>query len=63
MISEEQITKYQEIYKNHFGKEISREEAYEQGIKLIRLIEIIYKPMTKDEFQQVQKRRKETGCL
>lgn len=63
MLSNEQITKYQKIYKNYFGKEISREEAYEQGVKLVRLIELIYKPMTKDEYEQVQQRRKETGDL
>jgi hypothetical protein len=45
MLSEEQIKAYRAIYKNHFGKEISREEAYEQGIRLIRLIELIFKPV------------------
>ena len=51
------------LYKKHFGKEISREEAYEQGAKLIRLVELIYKPMTEDEYRKLQKRRKETGDL
>jgi len=60
MLSDEQITKFQTLYKNHFGKEISREEAYEKGAKLVRLIELIYKPMTESEYKQVQKRRKET---
>lgn len=63
MLSDEQIKKFQTLYKNRFGKEISREEAYEQGVKLIRLIEIIYKPMSKEEFQKLQERRKETGDL
>jgi len=59
MLSDEQITKYQMLYRNRFGKEISREEAYEQGVKLIRLIKIVYKPMTQEEYNQVQERRKE----
>jgi len=63
MLSDEQITKFQTLYKNRFGKEISREEAYEQGAKLIRLVELVYKPMTEDEYKQLQKRRKETGDL
>jgi len=63
MLSDEQITKYQTLYKNRFGKEISREEAYEQGTKLIRLIELIYKPMTENEYKQLQKRREETKNL
>lgn len=63
MLSEEQITKYQEIYKKYYNKDISREEALEQGIKLVNLVKLIYKPMTKAEFQQVQKRREETNNI
>ena len=55
ILSEEQIKEFQTIYKSYYGKEISHDEAYEQGSKLIQLIEIIYKPMTKDEFQRVEK--------
>ena len=61
MLSDEQIEKFQKLYKKHFGKVISREEAYEQGVKLIRLIELVYKPMTEKEHKIVQKRRKETA--
>lgn len=63
MLSDEQITKFQMLYKKRFGKEISREEAYEKGIKLMRLVEIIYQPMTESEYRQLQERRKETGDL
>lgn len=61
MLSDEQITKFQTLYKIRFNKEIGREEARESGIKLIRLIELIYKPMTELEYQQLQKRRQETS--
>lgn len=57
MLSDEQITKFQTLYKKYFNKEINRKEAYEQGIKLVRLIELIYKPMTKKEYNQFQKGR------
>jgi len=60
MLSDEQIRKFQMLYKKHFGKEISQEEAYEKGANLIRLVELIYKPMTEDEYKQLQKRRKDT---
>jgi len=52
MLSEEQIRKFQKLYKTRFGKEISKEMAYEQGVKLLRLIEITYKPMTKKEYDK-----------
>ena len=57
MLSDEQITKFQNLYKAHFGKDISREDALEQGIQLIRLLELTYKPMTNLEYQEIQKRR------
>jgi len=63
MLSDEQIIKYQTLYKKRFGKEISREEAYEQGAKLIRLVQLIYKPMTEKEFEELQERRRRTGDL
>lgn len=63
MLSTEQITQFQTLYKNRFGKEISREEALEKGAKLIRLVEIIYEPMTEEEYKKLQERRKETGDL
>ena len=43
MLSEDDINKFQEIYQKEFGKEISKEEALEQGIKLITLMKIILK--------------------
>lgn len=61
MLTDDQITKYQALFKNRFGKEISREEAYEQGVKLIRMVKLIYKPMSETEYQQLQARRRETG--
>ncbi|MDO8571901.1 MAG: hypothetical protein Q7R79_04445 [bacterium] len=60
MLSDERIAKYQAIYKKYYGKEISREEAIEQGVKLIRMMQLIYKPMTREEYDLLQKRRKET---
>jgi len=60
MLTDEQIEKYRAIYKKHYGKEISKAEALEQGTKLINLIEAVYKPITKEEFKRLQKRRKET---
>ena len=63
MLTDEQITKYQTLYKNRYGKEISREIAYEKGVKLIRLMELIYKPMTEAEYQELQERRRQTGDL
>jgi len=60
MLSDEQIKKFQTLYKNRFGKEISREDALEQGVKLIRLMELIYKPMTEKDLELLRARRQTT---
>lgn len=60
-LSDKQITDFQTLYKNRFGKEISRKQAREKGVKLIRLVELIYEPMTKTEYRKLQKRRRETS--
>ena len=60
VLSDKDIVAFQALYKSKFGMEISREDAYEKGIKLLRLVSIIYKPMTEEEYALVQKRRIDT---
>lgn len=40
-LTDNQIKKYQNIYKEIFGKEISREKAFEDGTKLILLVGLV----------------------
>ncbi|MCX6736522.1 MAG: hypothetical protein NTW73_00285 [Candidatus Parcubacteria bacterium] len=60
MLLDEDIVKFQVLYKSELGIEISREDAYEKGIKLLRLMSIVYKPMTEQEHELIQKHRKDT---
>jgi len=53
-LTDEQITQFQTLYKKHFGADISKEQAHEEGIKLVRLMQLIYKPMTKEECETLQ---------
>lgn len=53
VISDENISKFQALYKSEFGMEISREDAYEKGMKLLRLMSIVYKPITEEEFTKL----------
>lgn len=54
------IKKFQELYKARFGVDISKDEALAKGTQLLRLMELVYKPMSKEEYELVQKRRIET---
>ena len=58
-LTDEEVTQFQAAYRNEFGKEISREDARERFTKLVRLFEIIYKPITEKEFEAVKAKRKE----
>lgn len=59
MISKENLEKFKKIYRKRFNKEISDQDALESATKLVRLMEIIYKPMTQEEYDKVLKRREE----
>lgn len=47
MLSEKAITKYCEIYRQQYGVDISREEATEQGQRLLNLARVVFQPMPK----------------
>jgi hypothetical protein len=58
MISKEALEKYKAIYRRQFKKDISDQEALEQATKLLNLMRLIYKPMTKADFDMLEERRK-----
>ena len=60
MLTDKNIEKFREMYKTRFGKEITVGEAEKKGATLIRLIELVYNPMTIKEFNLVEERRKQT---
>lgn len=43
-LTDKQLTKYQKIYKDTFGRPISKDKALEQGLALIRLVKTITQP-------------------
>lgn len=57
MLSEERIIKFQALYKKNFGQELTREEAYEKGAKMLRIVQLTYKPITEKEYRDWQTRR------
>ena len=61
MPTEEQIQKFRMIYKEKFGKELSDERAHIDAPRFLRLMQIVYQPMTHEEAAMVARRRKELG--
>ena len=59
VLSDDNIIAFQKLYKERFGKDISKEDAYEQGIKLLQLMSLVYRPMKLTEFEAIQARKAE----
>lgn len=62
-LTKAQLKKYQELYKERFGFDISENETCEKAESLVRIVELTYEPMTAKEFEQLQKRRHELGII
>ena len=54
MLTDKQIEKYKLIYKNVVGEEISTEEVLLKGTTLITLMEKIYTPITREQYEKLQ---------
>jgi hypothetical protein len=55
MLTQKDIEEFRTLYKNHFGKEISNAEAYEQGTRLLNMLRIVYKPIPKSAVEDPHK--------
>lgn len=61
MVNEKQLAEFKALYKKHFNEELPEDIALEKAIQLVRLMEIIYKPMTEKQMEKVMRRRRELG--
>ena len=57
-LSDEKVIEFQNLYREHFGEEISKKDAYEQGIKLLQLISVIYHPNKNAQHTELLKNQK-----
>jgi len=57
MISKEALDEFKKIWKKEFNEDISDEKALESGTKLLTLMNAIYKPMTKAEYERFNKKK------
>lgn len=54
VLSDLDISKFQELYKTEFGINLSKEIALQKGIQLLNLVSTTYKPMTMDEYKNIK---------
>jgi hypothetical protein len=53
MLSPQAIQEFKEIWKQEFGEDISGDFAVEQAISLLTLVDSIYKPILKTEYEKI----------
>lgn len=57
-IAPEQLDKFRAIYRAKFNIDLTPQEALEKAIPLLRLMQIVYQPMTEADLARVQVRQK-----
>lgn len=48
-ISDKMLKEYKALYKKKFGEDLSDQDALEQATKLITLVDIVYRPIPKED--------------
>ena len=57
-IAPEQLKKFQALYREKFGIELTPQEALEKGLSLLTLMKAVYLPMTDEDLQKTQERQR-----
>jgi len=47
-LADKHIIEFQKLFKERFGIEITKDEAYEKGSRLVQLFQIIQKPLSQN---------------
>jgi hypothetical protein len=53
MISKKALKEFKKIYKKRFDEYLSDQAALEKAARLLNLVEAVYQPMTKEEYDKV----------
>ena len=47
-LTDEEITEYQQLFRDEFGIELTKDLALEKGLRLVRLLSVVLKENTED---------------
>jgi hypothetical protein len=61
VITDKQLAKFKALYKAHFSEDLSPQDALDKAMKLLVMMKIVYKPITVEQYNQVQESRKQLG--
>lgn len=54
-LTKSDVTKFQSLYKARFGVDLDYQTAYEKAAKLVRMVELVYQPITKKQLKDKEK--------
>jgi hypothetical protein len=53
-LTDTDILEFQEMCRQHLGLELTWKEAQERAIKFVRLMQLIHRPMTLEEYERIK---------
>lgn len=56
-LTEKDISEFKKLYKEHYGEELNDFVAYEAANRLVQMIKAVYKPITKEQYDKIEKER------
>jgi len=59
MLSDKQIKRFKSIYRDRYDEKITMIEAQEKGIKFIHFFQLLYGPITKEQYNTYKKIKNE----
>ncbi len=62
-MTNQDIIDFQDMFKRSFGKELTQDEALEKLLSLVGMMRNVWKPMSQQQLDQLQLRRRQTGDL
>jgi len=62
-IKQSHVDKFKKLYEATFNEEIICEEAFDQCLKLVLLVNELYQPISVIDFDRIQARRRQMGDL
>jgi len=62
-IKQSHVDKFKQLYEATFNEEIICEEAFDQCLKLVLLVNELYQPISVIDFDRIQARRRQMGDL
>jgi hypothetical protein len=60
-LTDADILEFQQMCKRHLGLELPWEIAQDQAVKLVRVMQIVHRPMSLEQFEAVQEQDRSTN--